>query len=425
MGVRARNAAGNSAWRDSTSAYVPAPDPVTGINVTHNGSSLTVSWDAPARAARYDVTYYNTNKGQNARAAWDRAGTSITIACDSRPEHQNQYCVDSSATYTVGVRAKNAAGFASSWRNSSPAVPPALLSVANASSVAEPGEGLTATLDFVVTLNRNGTTAVTVTVDYATANGTATAGQDYTAASGALSFAAGETTKTVAVTVASDAHNEGSETLTLTLSNASGAVISAGEATGTITNDGHIPQAWISRFGRTVAHQVLDAVETRMRSEPVAGSEMVLASSSFALTPETAAGEVTWSLWGRGAVTSFDGRDGDLTLDGNVTTALLGADWTWGHGSVTTGGNDHPRNRRLEFQLGYGLPAFGDRFTLTPEFGLGLYDSGRDYRIGWSLTRPDDGRSFKFSFDATRRERANSDGAAPEHGIEFGLNTRL
>ena len=290
---------------------------------------------------------YNINNGQNARAAWNRAGTSLTITCDVRtdPEHLSKYCIDGGASYRVGVRARNAAGFASSWRNSSPAAPPALLSVANA-SVAEPGEGLTATLDFVVTLNRNGTTAGTV--DYAAANGTATAGQDYTAASGTLSFAAGETTKTVAVTVASDAHNEGSETLTLTLSNATGAVISAGEATGTITNDGHIPQAWISRFGRTVTHQVLDAVETRMRSEPVAGSEMVLAgipisggaqqtagldvatlsggnllASSFALTPETATGEVTWSLWGRGAVTSFDGRDGDLTLDGNVTTALL------------------------------------------------------------------------------------------------------
>ena len=53
-----------------------------------------------------------------------------------------------------------------------------------------------------------------------------------------------------------DAHDEGSETLTLTLSNASGAVIKSDRATatGTITNDDPIPQAWISRFGRTVAH---------------------------------------------------------------------------------------------------------------------------------------------------------------------------
>ena len=59
-----------------------APDPVANIRVTHNGSSLTVNWDAAARATHYDVTYYNINNGQNARAAWNRAGTSLTITCD-------------------------------------------------------------------------------------------------------------------------------------------------------------------------------------------------------------------------------------------------------------------------------------------------------------------------------------------------------
>ena len=50
-----------------------------------------------------------------------------------------------------------------------------------------------------------------------------------------------------------------------------------GEATGTITNEGPIPQAWIFHFGRTVADQVLDAVDTRLRSTPRPGSEVMLA----------------------------------------------------------------------------------------------------------------------------------------------------
>ena len=99
------------------------PEPVASISVTHNGSSLSVSWDAPARATHYDVTYYNTGNGQNARAAWNRAGTSLNITCDSRPEHQNQNCVNVGAAYTVGVRARNANG-GSAWRNSAPASPP-------------------------------------------------------------------------------------------------------------------------------------------------------------------------------------------------------------------------------------------------------------------------------------------------------------
>ena len=109
-----------------------------------------------------------------------------------------------------------------------------------------------------MTLNR--TTSAAVTVDYATSNGTAPAGADYTAASGTLSFAVGETEKTVSVTVLHDSHDESSETLALTLSNAQGAVTDDGLASGTITNDGLIPQAWLARFGRTVAHQVVDAV---------------------------------------------------------------------------------------------------------------------------------------------------------------------
>ena len=82
-------------------------------------------------------------------------------------------------------------------------------------------EAANAVLAFAVTLGR--APSGTVTVGYATSDGTATAGSDYTAASGTLTFAAGETEKTVSVPVLDDAHDEGSETLTLTLSNASGA----------------------------------------------------------------------------------------------------------------------------------------------------------------------------------------------------------
>ena len=106
--------------------------------------------------------------------------------------------------------------------------PTACLSVADVVAA----EGGTAT--FTVTLTPTGGP---VTVQFATANGTAVAPGDYTAASGTLTFAAGETTKTVTVPVAADCAAEPSEAFTLVLSNpGGGAAISDGSATATVTD---------------------------------------------------------------------------------------------------------------------------------------------------------------------------------------------
>ena len=119
---------------------------------------------------------------------------------------------------------------------------------------------------------------------------TATAGEDYDAASGTLELAAGETSKTIEVTVHADTEDEGEETLTLSLSNAVGARIEDGEATGTIQDRDPLPQAWLARFGRTVAGQVVDAVGTRLESEPSPHARvggMSIGSSSASETRRT------------------------------------------------------------------------------------------------------------------------------------------
>ena len=61
-----------------------------------------------------------------------------------------------------------------------------------------------------------------VSVEYATSNGTATAGQDYTGTSGTLNFANGETSKTFLNSVTDDTLDEPDETVNLTLSNPTG-----------------------------------------------------------------------------------------------------------------------------------------------------------------------------------------------------------
>lgn len=94
---------------------------------------------------------------------------------------------------------------------------------------------------FTVTLSRAATSPVTVR--FATANGTAVAGpaRDYMATRGMLTFAPGQTSRTITVTVRDDTLVEADETFFVNLSQASGATIAAGRATGTIRNDDQPP----------------------------------------------------------------------------------------------------------------------------------------------------------------------------------------
>ncbi len=112
-------------------------------------------------------------------------------------------------------------------------------------SIAEGNSGTT-TLNFTITRSdRNGA----FTVDFATSNGTATSGSDFTATSGTLTFlAGGSATQTVSVSVTGDTSVEPNETFVVTLSNvvnnAGTAAITDATGTGTITNDDTTPVAF-------------------------------------------------------------------------------------------------------------------------------------------------------------------------------------
>ena len=88
---------------------------------------------------------------------------------------------------------------------------------------------------FTATLDKASATAVSV--GYTTANGTATAGVDYTAAAGSISFAPGVTTQQIHVDILGDTTVEPDETFTVTLSNPSGVSIARATAIGSILND--------------------------------------------------------------------------------------------------------------------------------------------------------------------------------------------
>jgi hypothetical protein len=96
------------------------------------------------------------------------------------------------------------------------------------------------TATFLITMSRALTTSVTV--HYATFDGTATAPLDYAATSGTLTFEPGEIAKTVSVPVVHDQIADAGETFTLRLSGAAGATIAKDSGTATILDSDRLPQ---------------------------------------------------------------------------------------------------------------------------------------------------------------------------------------
>ena len=112
---------------------------------------------------------------------------------------------------------------------------PPTVSITDVSQV----EGNSGTTNFVFTVNLSAASGFDVSVDYATANNTATAGIDYTATSGTINFssALAETSKTVVVTVNGDLVVELNETFFVNLSNPVNATLADAQGIGTITDD--------------------------------------------------------------------------------------------------------------------------------------------------------------------------------------------
>jgi beta-glucanase (GH16 family) len=114
-----------------------------------------------------------------------------------------------------------------------PVVIPSTISISSISPFE--GDAPTATVSFKVNLSK--ATDQAVTVDFATADGTAGAGSDYVAKSGTITIPAQSTEGVIDITVIGDTLKETDETFTVTLSNAKNATIATGVGTATIRND--------------------------------------------------------------------------------------------------------------------------------------------------------------------------------------------
>ena len=254
----------------ATDAVAAAPEPLTaafeGMSAEHRGQgsfSFRVAFsegikvshktvrDASFRVAGGEVT--KASRVDKRRDLWK-----ITVAPDSNETVR----IRLPETTDCGARGAICTGDGRPLSHSLSATVAGPVGIAAADARVEEGAG--AVLVFLVTLSR--AASGTLAVDYATEDGSAHAGDDYTAASGRLKFRAGQSSKKIKVGVLDDSHDEGEETLTLRLSNASSGRLTDGEATGTIKNHDPLPRALLARFGRAAAVQVVEQVEERLEA---------------------------------------------------------------------------------------------------------------------------------------------------------------
>ncbi len=190
-------------------------------------------------------------------------------------------------------------------------------------------EGTDEAVVFTVRLGRAASHAVTV--DWATADGAgrwmgfaapARAGADYTASSGTLTFAAGQTFGSVRVPIIDDAIDEGMEYFLLRFSNPQGATLAAGEreVQGLIRNSDPLQAMWLARFGRMVASDAVASVTARLETPRDAGSHVTVAGQ-----------RMTFGEGGGGAA---------------LATVLTGFAQTFGAPSAPAADDDDPFARR-------------------------------------------------------------------------------
>ena len=149
----------------------------------------------------------------------------------------------------------------------------------------EGDSGDSAAMQFTVTLDPSA--AAEVTVGWATADGTATAGTDYRPASGSLTFSAGEAGKTISVPVAGDDVDEPDETFTVVLSNAAGAMIAKAAGTGTIVDDDEAPTVTLALDPDTIAEDGGMSTVTARLDHP-SSAETVVTVSVAPVSPAVA-----------------------------------------------------------------------------------------------------------------------------------------
>ncbi len=326
---------------------VPPSFSINNVSVTE-GSTLTFTVTKTGSAAQSYSVNYATTVGTASTSDYTAASGTLTFATaettktvnvtttqDSNYENNETLNVNLSAA-TGGATISDSQGVGTINNNDS-----APSFSVNSVSVTEGG-----TLSFTVT--KVGSTALSHNVSYATTDGSAIAGSDYTTASGVLTFTSGQTSKNVSVVTSSDSSYENNETVNLNLSSATAdATISDSQGTGTINNNDSAPSFSVNNVsvteGGTLSFTVTKAGLTALShnvsyattdGSAVAGSDYTTASGSLTFTSGQTSKTVS-------VITSSDSSyENNETVNLNLSSPTSGATISDSQGVGTINNND-------------------------------------------------------------------------------------
>ncbi|MBK7992200.1 MAG: SMP-30/gluconolactonase/LRE family protein [Blastocatellia bacterium] len=179
-----------------------------------------------------------------------------------------------------------------------------------------------------ITVTRTNGSSGTVTVNYATSDGTATAASDYTASNGTLTFADGEVSKTFSVPIIDDVLVEGNETVNLSLSNPTGGATlgSPNTAVLTIIDNDNAGSLQFSSATYSVMENAANATITVTRTNGSSGTVTINYATSdgtaTAASDYTASSGTLTFLNGETSKTFFVPIIDDVLAEGNETVNL-------------------------------------------------------------------------------------------------------
>jgi disulfide oxidoreductase YuzD len=271
----------------------PAPKPCCALQVSWATASGSATAPADFTASSGIVSLTKTGASKV---------VSVPVAGDAVDEPNETFAVNLTNLVGTPGRIGDAQGVATIADDD----PIPLLSV-NDVTVSEGNAG-TATATFIASLSA--ASGRSVTLDWTTSAGSATAGTDYVAASGSRTIAAGSTTATIGITVKGDVLDEADESFGITLANPVNATIADGSGLATITDDDQPPLLWVNDVTIT---------EGNAGTATATFDVTLSAASSYPVTLDwtTSAGSAT-------AGTDYVAVSGSPTIAAGSTGAMIG-----------------------------------------------------------------------------------------------------